>query len=379
MIKTLQIGLEWFPEQGGGLDRFYYDCIQYLPQAGIEICGLVAGSPKVRLDSNGAVQAFAPSNVSLLQRCIKLRQSVARLLAENDCDLIVSHFALYTFPAINLFREKPLVTHFHGPWAWESKIENANLLTTKLKKALEQITYRRASKFIVLCQDFRELLHQEYQVPLDKIHVIPPGIDIDHFNINLSPTEARNQVNWHPDRPIIFCIRRLAKRMGLENLIAAMKTVKDSYPDILLYIAGKGELENRLHTQIEELELTDNVKLLGYVAEEQLPLCYRGANFSVVPTLALEGFGLVVVESLAAGTPVLGTPVGAIPEILRPFSEDLVFAGTQPQQLAQGIIDSLSGDRILPSSRACLEYVQQNYVWEEVSQKIKQVYQSVLP
>lgn len=379
MIKTLQIGLEWFPEQGGGLDRFYYDCIQYLPQAGIEICGLVAGSPKVRLDSNGAVQAFAPSNVSLLQRCIKLRQSVARLLAENDCDLIVSHFALYTFPAINLFREKPLVTHFHGPWAWESKIENANLLTTKLKKALEQITYRRASKFIVLCQDFRELLHQEYQVPLDKIHVIPPGIDIDHFNINLSPTEARNQVNWHPDRPIIFCIRRLAKRMGLENLIAAMKTVKDSYPDILLYIAGKGELENRLHTQIEELELTDNVKLLGYVAEEQLPLCYRGANFSVVPTLALEGFGLVVVESLAAGTPVLGTPVGGIPEILRPFSEDLVFAGTQPQQLAQGIIDSLSGDRILPSSRACLEYVQQNYVWEEVSQKIKQVYQSVLP
>lgn len=379
MIKTLQIGLEWFPEQGGGLDRFYYDCIQYLPQAGIEICGLVAGSPKVRLDSNGAVQAFAPSNVSLLQRCIKLRQSVARLLAENDCDLIVSHFALYTFPAINLFREKPLVTHFQGPWAWESKIEGENFLTTKLKKALEQITYRRASKFIVLCQDFRELLHQEYQVPLDKIHVIPPGIDIDHFNINLSPTEARNQVNWHPDRPIIFCIRRLAKRMGLENLIAAMKTVKDSYPDILLYIAGKGELENRLHTQIQELELTDNVKLLGYVAEEQLPLCYRGANFSVVPTLALEGFGLVVVESLAAGTPVLGTPVGAIPEILRPFSEDLVFAGTQPQQLAQGIIDSLSGDRILPSSRACLEYVQQNYVWEEVSQKIKQVYQSVLP
>lgn len=115
-----------------------------------------------------------------------------------------------------------------------------------------------------------------------------------------------------------------------------------------------------------------------YVTEEQLPLCYRAANFSVVPTVALEGFGLIVVESLAAGTLVLGTPVGAIPEILRPFSEDLVFAGTQPQQLAQGIIDSLSGDRILPSSQACLEYVQQNYVWEEVSQKIKQVYQSVL-
>lgn len=378
MTKTLQIGLEWFPERRGGLNRVYYDCMRYLPPAGIEICGLVAGSSNVELDSNGLVKTFGSAKVSLVQRCIKLRQSVARLLAENDCDLIVSHFALYTFPAIDLFAERPLVTHFQGPWALESKIEGDNPLGIKFKKTVEQITYRRSSKFIVLCQDFRELLHREYQVPLDKIHVIPPGVDVDRFNINLAPTAARNQLNWHPDRPTIFCIRRLAKRMGLENLITAMAEVCKVYPDVLLYIAGKGELAATLQTQITDLGLDDNVKLLGYVSDEDLPVCYRAANFSVVPTVALEGFGLIVIESLAAGTPVLGTPIGGIPEILRPFSEDLVFAGIEAQQLAQGIKEALSGDRILPSSKACLEYVQQNYLWEDISQKIKQVYQSAL-
>lgn len=378
MTRTLQIGLEWFPEIRGGLNRVYYDCTRYLPEAGINFCGLVAGSPNVELNSNGLVQTFAPSEDSLFQRYLTLRKSVARLLAENDCDLIVSHFALYTFPVIDLFGERPLVIHFQGPWAGESKIEGENLFGVKIKKALEQITYRRASKFIVLCQDFRELLHQKYQVPLDKIHIIPPGIDIEQFNINLSSTEARHKLNWHPDRPIIFCIRRLAKRMGLENLITAMATVRDQYPHILLYIAGKGALKDTLQSQIEALGLTDNVKLLGYVSDEQLPLCYRAANFSVVPTIALEGFGLIVIESLAAGTPVLGTPIGGIPEILKPFCEDLVFAGCNPDQLATGIIETLSGDRILPSNQACLEYVKANYNWKAIAQKIKLVYQSAL-
>ena len=96
------------------------------------------------------------------------------------------------------------------------------------------------------------------------------------------------------------------------------------------------------------------------------------------PTVALEGFGLIVIESLAAGTPVLGTPIGGIPEILRPFSEDLVFEDSSPTKLATGIIEALSGDRTLPSSHDCLEYVKKNYDWQAIAQKIKLVYQSAI-
>ena len=152
----------------------------------------------------------------------------------------------------------------------------------------------------------------------------------------------------------------------------------DRHPDISLYIAGKGVLAETLQAQIQELELTDNVKLLGYVSDEQLPVCYRAANFSVVPTVSLEGFGLIVVESLAAGTSVLGTPIGGIPEILRPFSKNLVFEDCSPTKLAAGIIEALSGDRVLPSSQACLNYVKANYDWHQIARQIKQVYQQAI-
>jgi glycosyltransferase involved in cell wall biosynthesis len=378
MMKSIQIGLEWFPEQGGGLDRYYHDCCQYLPQADINVTGLLAGSDKVIQDSQGTVTAFAPPNDPLLQRWLKMRKVFSQTLVENQYDLIVSHFALYTFPILNQLKDLPLVTHFHGPYALESDVETQKNVAVTVKRLLEKSVYKRSQHFIVLSQTFRDVLHQEYQVPLEKIQVIPGGVDIDRFNIPLSPTESRQQLNWDPDRPTIFCIRRLAKRMGLENLIAAMTKVRSLYPDVLLYIAGKGSLAHTLQAQITELGLTDNVKLLGYVADEQLPLCYRAANFSVVPTVALEGFGLIVIESLAAGTPVLGTPVGGIPEILRPFSEDLVFAGYQPDQLATGIIEALSGDRILPSSQDCLAYVEANYNWQAIAQQIKAVYQQAI-
>ena len=92
-MKTLQIGLEWFPEQGGELDRIYYNCTRYLPQVGVEVRGLVAGSAKVAQDTGGQIQAFALPNSSLLKRWRGARQSVHRLLAQEEYSLIVSHFS----------------------------------------------------------------------------------------------------------------------------------------------------------------------------------------------------------------------------------------------------------------------------------------------
>jgi glycosyltransferase involved in cell wall biosynthesis len=81
---------------------------------------------------------------------------------------------------------------------------------------------------------------------------------------------------------------------------------------------------------------------------------------------------------LAAGTPVFGTPVGGIPEILQPLSENLVFGGTSAEQLAQGIIEALSGQRKLPNHEVCKAYVQEHYAWPVIAQQIKAVYQCAL-
>lgn len=377
-MKTLQIGMGWFNDRAGGLNRYYYDCANHFQTADVQFSGLVAGKESVRSDSQGKLIAFAPSDASLLKRWQGIRKNFVELTSSQDYDLIVSHFAFYTFPLLNLLKDRPLVTHFHGPWALESGVEANKSLAVKAKKWLEKKVYRRSQQFIVLSQTFRDLLHREYGIPLDKITIIPGGVDINRFNISTSKEAAREKLGWSANRPTMFCVRRLAKRMGLENLVAAMQTVCQQYPDALLYIAGKGELAATLQAQITELDLDNNIKLLGYVADEDLPLCYRAADFSLVPTVALEGFGLIVIESLAAGTPVLGTPIGGIPEILRPFNADLVFASSQTQDLATGIIEALSGKRELPSSEACLEYVKANYTWEVIAPQIKQVYEKAI-
>lgn len=376
-ISTLQVGMSWFDDRPGGLNRYYYDCANYFPAADLGFDGLVAGINNITSDST-EIRAFAPAEASLPKRWLGARKSFRELTSQQEYDLIVSHFAFYTFPLLNMLSNRPLVTHFHGPWALESDVEASKNLAVKVKKWLEKSVYRRSQQFIVLSKTFRDILHREYNVPLERIHVIPGGVNLERFNIDGSKADARQKLGWSLDKTIIFCIRRLAKRMGLENLVAAMADVCQRYPKTMLYIGGKGELAKTLQAQINTLGLQENVRLLGYISDEDLPWCYRAADFSTVPTVALEGFGLIVIESLAAGTPVLGTPIGGIPEILKPFSSDLVFASPETEDLASGIIEALSGERLLPSEKSCLDYVQKNYTWEVIAPQIKKVYQRAI-
>jgi glycosyltransferase involved in cell wall biosynthesis len=89
--------------------------------------------------------------------------------------------------------------------------------------------------------------------------------------------------------------------------------------------------------RIGQLCLTDRVQLLGFVPEKQLCRYYQCADLVIMPTSELEGFGLVTVEALAAGAPVLGTPVGALPEVLRRIDPFLVTDGTAATDLAEGL------------------------------------------
>jgi len=377
-MKVLTLGLEWFPEQGGGLDRVYYDCIQYLPKTGMDLKGLVVGSKDVNADSGGIVQAFASPEASSITRYRALRRAVRDSLKQQSYDLVAAHFALYTWPVLGQLNNTPLVFHFHGPWSAEGAVEGSQKWTVKIKALIEQATYRRATSFIVLSKAFRDILHQQFNVPLSRINIVPGGVEDAYFEIAQSQTAAREKLQWPQDRFVLFAARRLVHRMGLENLIRAIAQVKKKHPDVLLQIAGKGPLADQLQTQIETLGLQDHVQLLGYVSDADLRLCYRSADLSIVPTIDLEGFGLVVVESLAAGTPVLGTPVGGIPEILSPLSANLLLPGTQTAHLVSGLLEVLSGSRQLPSSEACTRYAKNNYSWPIVAEKMKQVYQQSL-
>lgn len=375
MINLLHIGLEWFPESGGGLERMFYGFAQNFHYVDVNAQNLVSASEEIE-DPN--VHGFASPDSSLLARCLSEREAVSKLQKLHKFDLVASHFALNTFPVLDKISGVPLVFHFHGPWALESLAEKQQSGSVWIKRQIEQATYRSASRFIVLSKAFKDILHREYGIPLERIHIVPGGVDMEQFSTSRSQSEARVELGWQEDRTTILTVRRLSKRMGLENLILAISKVRQQYPDVLLHIAGKGDLQADIEALIRERDLSNHVKLLGYVPDSQLPIAYRAANFSVVPTISLEGFGLIVIESLACGTPVLATPVGGIPEILSPFSSDLLMAGSSSEQIAQSLLEVLSGKRRLPSEEACRAYIEKKYTWRIVAEQVKAVYKEAI-
>ncbi len=369
LLSTLQIGNGWFTEQAGGLERVYQGLIQELPRHGVSCRGLVVGSPAVAEQTNGRVTAFAPASAPLLQRWKLARRAVDEAIESDAPDLVVSHFALYGFAVLNRIRHLPLVVHFQGPMAAEARLQGGGRLGSLAKFQMERRVYRRADRLIVLCDAFRDILVSDYGVDADRIRVLPPGIDCARFDIPETRREAREKLGWPTDRPIVLCVRRLTHRMGLENLIDAAAELRKSNPDVLILVAGRGPLRKALSNRIRQHGLEPTVRLLGFVSDADLPLAYRAADLSVVPTIALEGFGLVAAESLAAGTPAIVTPVDGLPSVVEGLSRDLILSGVDRGALAAGIRNALQNFSPLPTEHQCRNYVVAHFDWRVIASR----------
>jgi glycosyltransferase involved in cell wall biosynthesis len=377
-IDSLQIGMHWFNERPGGLDRMFMALIESLPSQGVDVRGLVAGSENVQKDTNGVVQTFALERDGLGARLRGARRHSLQLKRARQPDIVATHFALYAAPTLGVFGRVPRVVHFHGPWAAESSASGRGRFSHAVRHAIERTVYRGARRHIVLSNAFGRVLQTDYRIREDSIRVVPGCVDVDRFDSAHTKAQARELLGLAQDRPQLFCIRRLVSRMGLEDLIDAMFVVKQSIPDVHLTIAGKGMLEGALRGRIAARGLGSHVTLAGYVSDEALPLWYRAADLSVVPTVALEGFGLTTAESLAAGTPVIVTPVGGLPEAVAPLSEGLVLPSIGFNAIGSGIVDALLGRHPLPDAEACRRYARSRFESAAVASQVAAVYREVL-
>jgi glycosyltransferase involved in cell wall biosynthesis len=374
-LQTLQLGMGWFGEKAGGLNRVYAHLLDELSRDGVELHGLVAGSPDVARASRGLAQSFAPDDAPLLARMRALRAAASAWLRERPDALIASHFALNAFPVLSQARRHPLVVHFQGPWSEESRVEGEGTLTVLAKEMVERAVYRRASQAIVLSAAFRDLLVRRYGVPEQRIHVIPGGVDVDRFAIAKSRDECRRALGWPEGRPIVLCVRRLVRRVGVDALVDAAAELRKRVPEVLVLIAGRGPLREGLEARIVARGLANHVRLLGFVADNALPAAYRAADLTVVPTAALEGFGLVTVESLAAGTPCIVTPVGGLTDVVAPFAPELVTRSSAATDVADTLARALRGELALPSAAQCASYARAGFDWPVVAARVRPVYE----
>lgn len=370
------VGNAWFPTAPGGLDRYVYELAYNLSlkKDEVELCGV--GLPGSAADFPVTLTNLADPECSLWQR---FRQSQANYRnrpsrKSGAVDAINLHFALYSFPLMKLFPSGvPITFNFHGPWALESDQEGASVLGVIAKRWVEQQVYRRCDRFIVLSKAFGQILHESYQVPWNKIHVIPGGVNTEWFQISCDRASARARLNWPQDRFILFTPRRLVHRMGLDNLIEALAEIAKTVPEVWLAIAGKGPLRSQLEEQVQSLGLEDNVRFLGFLPEADLPIAYQAADLTVMPSQSLEGFGLVLLESLACGTPAICTPIGGMPEVLNDLSSELITEAADTCSITQRLQQAITGEIDLPDRASCRDYAVKNFSWPTITQRVRDV------
>ena len=310
-------------------------------------------------------------------------RAAQKLLASGEkFDLVHTHFAWAALGPLKALKGIPHVRTFHGPWDEESWIQDTRRATERgglggtllyvkaglrrlFKKQVESRNLASAARIVVLSEFMKGQVLRYGAIAPERITLIPGGADLSRFTLE-GKSSARARLGLPENVPILFSVRRLAPRMGLENLIAAMPAVVKEHPNALLLLGGKGPLAGFLQSEIDRLGLSMNVRLLGFIPDNALADHYRAVDLFVLPTVALEGFGLVTVESLACGTPVLGTPVGATPELLRPLDPDLLARDASPDALADGILAFLKRPRL--TSERLRTYVEENYTWQKHAQ-----------
>ena len=125
---------------------------------------------------------------------------------------------------------------------------------------------------------------------------------------------------------------------------------------------------------VDYFNLKESIRLLGHIPDGDLPGLYQAADFFILPTEKLEGFGLVILEAMASGTPVIGTPVGAIPEVIGSFDSRLIFDGTSWEDLKKKMEEVIEQpDRYYFAPETCRRFVEENYSWKMVAEDFEKV------
>jgi glycosyltransferase involved in cell wall biosynthesis len=278
----------------------------------------------------------------------------------------------------------PLIYVFHSPnheeYLLTNEIKNGcwRFVQAWTRKIIEGYCLKKSEIILVLSQYMKQKIIDIHGIADEKVMVNPGGVDLDRF----LPVENRTQLKGKLQLPLgkvhLLTVRNLEPRMGLDNLLKAIALLKEKTSNVHLVIGGEGPERNNLVSLIHRYELGHNVTMAGFIPAEQLPKYYGAADFFVLPTRELEGFGLVTPESMACGTPVLGTPVGGTREILSGFDSQFLFKDATPEAMAEGVAWAMDNwlndeERYAWLRGRCREYAEKNYSWQRHVDQLKSI------
>ena len=380
------------PDHMGGLQRYVRELAGALQRTGAAEVTVVARRrdedlplTEVAADGVRIVRFAGPDKRNPLYAAAypyAATRAARAAIAARPRHVLHAHFALQAAPLA--LGRRPYAYTFHAPAHREIASERAGsyALAAPLERGLvgaarvlERRVVRRAARVVTLSDYMRDQVAALDPGAGSQTTVMPGGVDTTRCTPGAGVDHP-----WatDPGTFLLVTARRLVERTGVAALVNAMPTILRTIPSAKLAVIGSGPQREQIEHLISRHRLEDHVRLFGRVSDDDLVGWFRSARLVVLPTLELEGFGLATAAALACGTPVLGTPAGATPELLGPLSADLISRDTGSDAIADAITE-IAGrpgalDELAARARA---RVHPEMGWDAIAQRHLQLYEQV--
>lgn len=288
-----------------------------------------------------------------------LVHGLAALHCARDCDVVHAHWALSAAVAYTgkVFHRRPVVATLQGSDIFQA---------VKLPFVTSLIRYilRRCDQVTVLSQALKQAT-VKIGVPADDVCIIPNGVDINNF-VPLNPNCREN---------VILYVGSLIHRKGVNYLIDAFCNILSQLPDYRLVIIGDGPAAEDLKDQVQHLGIADFVDFHGFMSQEDVKFWMQRARLFVLPSVE-EGLGVVLLEALACGTPIVASRVGGIVDVVTDDVGCLV-PPADVQAFSQAIVQVLRANQWEAMSMRARERAVAHYDWDVIAGKYIAIYSRV--
>jgi glycogen(starch) synthase len=378
-MKVLMLSWEFPPQIVGGIAPHVHDLSLALADRGEEITVVTRGntSTETEEDLHGIkVYRVPPSNPEppdfiswVLQLNLKLMEK-AVFLAERgqEFDLIHAHDWLVAYAGQGLKHayRKPLIGTIHATeWGRNGGLHN------ELQRYISNVEWR------LTFEAWRVICCSRYQLPADKLRVVPNGVYPEIFRHRSGDAQVIRRKYAADDERIIFYIGRLVFEKGLDVLLEAAAKILAQQQKVKFVIAGKGPYAKHLHERAKEMGLYDRFYFTGYIDDVTRNALFSTADVAVFPSL-YEPFGIVALEAMAAGTPVVVTNTGGLGEVVRHGKNGLKAAPNDPESLAENILWLLTYPEQAKALRnQAFRDLKSKYDWGKIADRTMAVYAEV--
>jgi glycosyltransferase involved in cell wall biosynthesis len=243
---------------------------------------------------------------------------------------------------------------------------------------LEKKTAKEADLIVTISNYSFEKIQAHYGVAPDKIRIVSNGVDTEKYRPTENQTEFKRQFGLKETSPVVLFVGNLIPRKGLTYLIEAAQQVVKTQSDTQFIIVGDGPLKAQLIDRLIAVKLLDNFTFISGLTDDKLSAMYGCSDIFVLPSIQ-EGQGIVLLEALASGKPVVAFDIGGVNEIVINGETGLLASNRDSEELAEALLRLLGNVELQKKmGLAGRRFVEGNFTWDICARKMFKTYQEAL-